>query len=285
MNATTHNEKELSLASTIEALLFYFAEPVSLKKLSAMTKWDVEAVRDALAQLSEKYSSHESGIALIVHNDEASLVTSAPASKFIEAIAKEELNKELSRASLETLSIVCYKGPLTRADIDYVRGVNSTFILRNLQMRGIVEKLDNPSDSRAAFYAPTMQALQYMGVARREDLPRFAEVQEQLSAFLVERDEEDAPSESPVPAMAAIEDSAEDEAILCDTNNDGVLTAEECEPMNRPHVPMHDSDADLEVDADIAEEDLMAPSYLDDDVEKHLTEDKEKLEQEYNTNI
>ena len=85
--------------------------------------------------------------------------------------------------------------------------------------------------------------------------------------------------------MTAIEDSAEDEAVLCDTNNDGVLTAEECEPMHRPDVPMHGSDADLDVEADIAEENLMAPSYIDDEVEDHLTEDEEKLEQEYNTNV
>jgi segregation and condensation protein B len=294
-DTNTHKgaHKELALSAILEALLFYFAEPVSLKKLSQITKWDIDAIRRALVELDGKLRSRESGIIVIVHNDEASLGTAPEASAMIEAIAKEELSKELSKASLETLSIVCYKGPITRADIDYVRGVNSTFILRNLQTRGIVEKLENPMDSRAALYAPTMQAMQYMGVARREDLPRFDEVQEQLSSFLAEREVEtgaivQGTTESPRVVHGALDseraalagpDATDSVAIVCDTNGDGIMTSEECEtaPAANQHIG-HEGQNDLSRDADIAEEDLMAPAYLDEDVEEHLKKDEERAE-------
>lgn len=87
---------------------------------------------------------------------------------------KEELSKDLSKASLETITIILYKNGATRSEIDYIRGVNSSFILRNLAIRGLVEKVPSPDDSRKITYRPTFDLLSYMGVTRIEEIKEFA---------------------------------------------------------------------------------------------------------------
>jgi len=86
---------------------------------------------------------------------------------------KEELNKELSKASLETLSIILYKNGVGRSLIDYIRGVNSSFTLRALSIRGLIEKSIDKEDSRRYIYKPTFELLSFMGVKSVEELPDY----------------------------------------------------------------------------------------------------------------
>jgi segregation and condensation protein B len=86
---------------------------------------------------------------------------------------KDELSKELSKATLETLSIIIYKQGSTRAEIDYIRGVNSSFILRNLLIRGLIQKESHPTDSRKYFYKPTFELLGFLGIQKLEELPDY----------------------------------------------------------------------------------------------------------------
>jgi segregation and condensation protein B len=116
-------------------------------------------------------------------NEEVMLGTSPEASKLIEQITKEELTKDLGKAALETLSVILYKGPVKRSDIDYIRGVNSTFILRNLLIRGLVEKKQAPDDARASVYSASFELLAHLGVAEIKNLPNFELVQEELKNF------------------------------------------------------------------------------------------------------
>jgi segregation and condensation protein B len=111
------------------------------------------------------------------------LGTAPEASALIEQLTREELSKDLGKAGLETLSIIVYKSPITRADLDYIRGVNSSFILRNLQIRGLVEKITNPADARSFLYRPTFELLQHLGVTRVEDLPEYGTLVDQLTAL------------------------------------------------------------------------------------------------------
>jgi segregation and condensation protein B len=176
------------LSRTIEALLFHLAEPVRVPELVRLLKSDRVSVDAAIAQLRSSLS--ERGIRLMEHADEVTLVTAPEASPVIESVVKEELSKDLSRAALETLSIVLYKGPLTRAEIDHIRGVNSTFILRTLMIRGLVEKIDNPSDQRSFLYRSTSDTLRFLGITHPEDLPGYRETQEKIAAILAMREEE-----------------------------------------------------------------------------------------------
>jgi segregation and condensation protein B len=250
---------KLSLAAAIEAILFYTAEPMSFRKLSVLTKTDTAMVREAVKILSERLAQSEGGIRLIEQDNEIALGTAPEASALIEEITREEISKDLSRAAVETLSIICYKGPLTRSDIDYVRGVNSTFILRNLLVRGIVEKLENPRDARAALYGATFAALEYMGVTRKEELPQYEEIQAQLTVFSSARFTEEGELE-----VKEVEQDPEDMSL-----NDAPL--EDTENFINTGDSTFSSMSNEE--ADIADENLIAPAFDDSAIAVHNAKD------------
>lgn len=177
----------LSLSSQIEAVLFYKAEPLSLKRLAQILKKDEEDIRLAIAELREEL--RERGLCLIEWEDEVTLGTAKEASELIETLSKEELTKDLGKAGLETLSIILYQGPLSRAEIDYVRGVNSQFILRNLLVRGLVERVENPKDQRSFLYKPTLELISYLGISKITDLPDYEEVRKDIETFKSEAHE------------------------------------------------------------------------------------------------
>ncbi len=166
----------------LEATLFYFAEPKSFGELEKMLKISREDLNSSINILRDALSSR--GVRLMVAGDMVSLATAPEASEMIERIVKEEREKELGKAGLETLSIILYHGPLTRSAVDHIRGVNSTFIIRNLLVRGLIEKIENPEDQRSFLYRPTLDLLRFLGVGRVEDLPSYAETRADLESFL-----------------------------------------------------------------------------------------------------
>jgi segregation and condensation protein B len=143
----------------------------------------------------------------MVAGDMVSLATLPEASDMIDRMVKEEREKELGKAGLETLSIVLYHGPLTRSAVDHIRGVNSTFIIRNLLIRGLVEKVENPKDQRSFLYRPTLDLLRYLGVSRVEDLPSYEETRAELEGFLNAPIPSD-PAEAEEPVISADDEGA-----------------------------------------------------------------------------
>ncbi len=158
------------LDKRIEAILFFENQPVSIKKLSTLFKVSSDDIKNSLEILNDRL---QGGIVLIQKDDEVMLGTSPEVSEIIESIKKEELSKELSKAALETLTIIIYKGPLRRSEIDFIRGVNSQFIIRNLEMRGLVERITDPKDERASLYRPSFELLSFLGIKNIEDMPEF----------------------------------------------------------------------------------------------------------------
>lgn len=169
------------LSSQIEAILFFKAEPLSIKRLTQILKKDEEEVRNAVRELREELKGR--GLALVEWEDEVTLGTSKDVSHLIETLTKEELTKDLGKAGLETLSIILYQGPLSRADIDYIRGVNSNFILRNLLIRGLIERVENPRDQRSFLYKPTLELISHLGLSHITELPDYDAVQKDIEAF------------------------------------------------------------------------------------------------------
>jgi segregation and condensation protein B len=161
--------QDFNLESKIESILFYTGEPMSIKKLAGLCDANEEAVISAVSVLKEKLEN--SGIIIIEKENEVMLGTPKEASTLIEKLRKDELQRDLSKASLDTISIILYKDKATRAEIDYIRGVNSSFILRNLMVRGLVEKESHPTDSRKYFYKPSFELLQYLGITNLQELP------------------------------------------------------------------------------------------------------------------
>lgn len=179
----------MTLDANIEAILFWKGEPVSVKKLADILKTTEEAIQTALSELAIKLENR--GLQLVRKEDEVMLGTRSEMSPIIETLTKEELVKDLGKAGLETLSIVLYRGPVTRRDIDYIRGVNSQFILRNLLVRGLVEKIPNPDDQRTFLYKPTFELLSHMGLGSLQELPEYADVQNEIARHEKKSDTEE----------------------------------------------------------------------------------------------
>jgi len=171
---------KLDLPSQIEAVLFFKGEPVSFLKLSQLLKTDKEKIREALLVLEQNLK--ERGLVLIINNESVMLGTSPEAGSIIEEITKEELHKDLGKAGIETLAIILYKAPVSKKEIDYIRGVNSSFIIRNLLIRGLVERKELKGE-RGYSYEPTTDLFAFMGLTKKEDLPEFNEVLKELENF------------------------------------------------------------------------------------------------------
>lgn len=147
---------------------------MSRKKLSEVLRVGETEINEGVEKLKENLK--ERGIVLIDKGEEIMLGTAPELSDLIENLQKEELNKDLSKASLETLSIVLYKNGVSRAEIDYIRGVNSSFTLRALSIRGLIERTEDSKDNRRYIYKPSFELMSYMGIKSVEELPDYGEV-------------------------------------------------------------------------------------------------------------
>ncbi len=156
----------------IEALLFLHVRPMSFKKMAKLLEVSVQDVKKGLEDLAEYRNIEQSGIHLIVGEDAAELATNPNLSDVLEGSTKEEKESDLTRPQLETLTIIAYRGPITRPEIEQIRGVNCSIILRNLSIRGfIIEKED--SVKMQATYTVSTELLRALGVSHVKDLPDY----------------------------------------------------------------------------------------------------------------
>ena len=123
----------MELESKIEGLLFYKGEEITINKLSQLLKVTETEVKESIEKLKQSLSSR--GLVIVEKDDSVLLGISRELSPLIESIRKEEITHDLSKASLETLSIVLYRNGVARSEINYIRCVNSSFILRDLIVR------------------------------------------------------------------------------------------------------------------------------------------------------
>lgn len=173
----------MELEAKIEGLLYYKGEEIEIKKIAQLLDVGAEKIEEALKKLENSLAGR--GLVIVRKDDAVVLGISAELSSLIESIRKEEVTKELTKSSLETLSIILYKNGVTRSEIDYIRGVNSSFIIRNLLVRGLIEKIIDPKDSRRFLYRPTFETLSYMGITSIEELPNYEKVRSNLEETLI----------------------------------------------------------------------------------------------------
>lgn len=183
----------MTLDAQIESVLFWKGEPMSEKKLAEILKKTEEEIRIAIAELETKFEGR--GVQLIRKGHEIMIGTRSEMGPLIEALIKEDLMRDLGKAGLETLSIILYRGPVSRRDIDYIRGVNSQFVLRNLLVRGLIEKVPHPDDQRTFLYKPTFELLGYLGISSLEQLPEFDDVRKEINVHEQKQNEEHHSSE------------------------------------------------------------------------------------------
>lgn len=170
----------MPLDTLIEGLLFYKSSPLkksAIAKQFAVSPQDIEV---AITSLKERLAS--GALRLLETETDIQLVTSAEMAPYVESWRKAELSADIGKAGAETLAIILYQAPVTRAEIDRIRGVNSSFILRNLLMRGLIERQTTNGGGGFQFViAPALLA--QLGVTHKSELVDFSRVTDALETF------------------------------------------------------------------------------------------------------
>jgi segregation and condensation protein B len=169
------------VTSRLHALLFSAGEPVSLKSLVHSLEVPREELDAAIQRLSEQLSAGP--VQLIQTDTHVGLAVSEPLLPSVRKAQEKELGKEIGDAGLEVLSILLYRGSSTRAQIDYIRGVNTSSTMRNLLTRGLIERVGNPEDGREYLYRPSIELLAYLGVKSTHELPDYGIISSELASF------------------------------------------------------------------------------------------------------
>lgn len=164
----------LSLAANLEALLFTSGEPLAFSRLAKILNCPVVEIQKNVALLKEAYLENvNSGLQLLIKDDQVMLATKGETALVVEKLLKSTLQENLSKAALEVLAIVAYRAPITRAEIEAIRGVNCNFTLRNLLLRDLIEREGNPEDGRGYIYRPSFRLLSHLGLGAMADLPDY----------------------------------------------------------------------------------------------------------------
>ena len=125
---------------------------------------------------SKTFVMKSSGIILLAHNNKLQLASNPDNSTVVKKFLSLELREKLSDAALETLAIILYKQPVSKVEIENIRGVNSQYSIRHLLIRGLIEKTQSPSDKRMQLYKTTLEFMQHLGIKDMKELPDFEEL-------------------------------------------------------------------------------------------------------------
>lgn len=166
------NENNFDISAKIEALLFVSSGLVSVYQLSKVLDVTESEVESHLAEMEAHYQTDSHGLRLMRVKTKFQLTTAPSLSKTVETFLGLETTSTLSQAALETLAIIAYKQPVTRPEIDVIRGVNSDAVLRTLLSKGLIEEIGRAeTPGRPIFYGTTAEFLQYFGLESLEALP------------------------------------------------------------------------------------------------------------------
>lgn len=162
----------LELKNKIESLLFITHKPLSIGELIKLTESGKTNVEEALSELKREYQEKNGGIELLQLDDKYQFATASTSAEMITKFLNTESTGELTRPSLETLTIIAYRGPVSKAELELIRGVNCSLIIRNLLMRGLIESIDDKV-RLTTVYSITFDFLKHLGLNSVSELPDF----------------------------------------------------------------------------------------------------------------
>lgn len=167
-----------TMKTKIESLLFASPKPLSLKWLynfiiRSNEKLPREEFDKIIEELKVKYNAPDNGVQIIQSGDDIQMVTNAAASDLVKKFLKEDMTGELTPASLETLTVVAYRGPIAKSELEQIRGVNCSLIIRNLLIRGLIVGDEGASNGQI-YYRVTVDFLKYLGLNTTAELPDYA---------------------------------------------------------------------------------------------------------------
>ena len=169
------------LAAQAEAFLFSEGGSLTRRKLASLLGIKEHELLGPLAELARRLEGR--GISLIQTSTEATLALAPETSEALRSAHENELAGDIGDAGLEVIAIVLYRGASTRAEIEYIRGVNTSSTIRTLMTRGLLERTGNPEDGREYLYRPTAELLAHLGVREVKELPQYEEITQELAAF------------------------------------------------------------------------------------------------------
>lgn len=163
------------MKAIIEGLLFVSGDDgLTLLELTEILESDKEEIKSAIQQLYNDYESSDRGIRLEYLGNHYKLTTKAEHKDYYKKLVDEEQNSTLSQSALETLAIIAYNEPITRIDIDNIRGVNSSYVIRKLLIKGLIEEVGrSDSAGRPRLYGVTTRFLDYFGLGTIDELPKI----------------------------------------------------------------------------------------------------------------
>ena len=162
----------MELKSKIESLLFIAAKPLGVKQLAEIIKGEEKEILAAGDALVEDCKISARGIQIIKEGNKYQMVSSPSNAHFVQEFIKDETTGELTRPSLETLTIIAYREPISKMDLDRIRGVNCALIIRNLLLRGLIEaKFDKKKNE--IYYNVTFDFIRFLGLNNLNELPEY----------------------------------------------------------------------------------------------------------------
>lgn len=159
--------------SQIESILFVASKPISLREFASAIKCKEDEVKLAIEDLKAKHNHDQSGLRILVVDDKVQMATNPENAGLVDLFIKQEAVGELTRAQLETLTVIAYRGPITRPELEQIRGVNCALILRNLLIRGLVEE-EEKADKLLPTYVLSMEAMRHLGIVSVSELADYA---------------------------------------------------------------------------------------------------------------
>lgn len=191
---------KINIQYAIESILFATGQPVKAAKLAAVLDVDVEAVREAVKILSYNYETELRGLKIIEIDDGYQLCSRPDYYNYIQEIIGEQRRQALSNAAMEALAIIAYKQPITRGQVEYIRGVNSDGAINRLIERDLIEetgRLDAPG--RPILYSTTQNFLRCFGLKNPKDLPEFdlSQISKEYEQYQLDIDGEQREEQAP----------------------------------------------------------------------------------------
>lgn len=177
-----------STAQKLQALLYAHGGEMKRSELASLLNTSKERIDEIAQQLEQQLEGQ--GIELVSTNESLSLRSGAAYADEVAQLQKKSSERDIGSAGLEVLAIVLYKGEVSRATIDYIRGVNSSGTLRQLVQRGLLERSRNADDARAWVYTSTPELLAHLGIKKRTELPEYESVTQSLSDPLATHEHE-----------------------------------------------------------------------------------------------
>lgn len=163
------------MKAIIEGLLFLSGEDgLTLEEISNITEKDCDEIKNNIKELYKDYESNDRGIQIEFLGNHFKLTTKSEHKEYYKKLVTEEENSLLGQSSLETLAIIAYNNPITRIDIDNIRGVNSSYVVRKLLLKGLIEEVGrSDSPGRPRLYGVTSKFLDYFGLGSIDELPKI----------------------------------------------------------------------------------------------------------------